>query len=126
MSKKDTPDVWDAIGKDPELANARRKLSMHELRLIIRHARALPPLPDAGVRLAAKPVPYSSIVGGGLTLVKKDGSAGFIVNFIGTSEGITKEETAALSERFAWFVNEFGVSVPQRDEPASPSPARSA
>lgn len=123
MTAKDTPDVWEAIGKDPELANARSKLSMHEIRLIIRHARALPPLPDAGIRLTAKPVPYSSIVGGGLTLSMKDGRAGFIVNFIGTSDGITKEETAALSERFAWFVNEFGVSVPLRP---TPSPARSA
>lgn len=31
-------DIWDRIGGDDRLQNARRKLSFHELRLIIRHA----------------------------------------------------------------------------------------
>jgi hypothetical protein len=30
---------WKAIMADPQLARARSKLSMHELRLIVRHAR---------------------------------------------------------------------------------------
>lgn len=33
-------DFWDLIRDDPELAGARRKLSLHEFRLIMRHARA--------------------------------------------------------------------------------------
>lgn len=36
----DTPDVWDRILADPELADARAKLSIHELRLLIQHAEA--------------------------------------------------------------------------------------
>lgn len=31
---------WAAIMADPELAAARRKLSFHEIRLIVNHARA--------------------------------------------------------------------------------------
>nr|WMC99306.1 hypothetical protein RAR13_11675 [Aminobacter aminovorans] len=31
-------DPWEAIQNDPELSNARRKLSIHEFRLIIKHA----------------------------------------------------------------------------------------
>ncbi len=34
---------YAAIMADPELAIARRKLSLHEIRLIVRHARADPP-----------------------------------------------------------------------------------
>lgn len=30
---------WRAIMEDPQLANARRKLSFHEIRLIVQHAR---------------------------------------------------------------------------------------
>ncbi len=33
-------DCWDMIAADPALANARSKLSMHEFRLIILHAKA--------------------------------------------------------------------------------------
>lgn len=32
--------VWAAIMADEQLANARRKLSFHEIRLIIRHAQS--------------------------------------------------------------------------------------
>lgn len=31
--------AWKAIMADPRLANARRKLSFHEIRLIVQHAR---------------------------------------------------------------------------------------
>lgn len=104
--------VWQAILADPELTNARRKLSFHEIRQIIRHATKKRDL--TGIKLTAEPVPYSSIVGGWLVLKREDGRAGFVVNFIGTSEGITKEETAELSEQFARFVNDYGVSVQPR------------
>jgi hypothetical protein len=33
--------VWAAIMADPELQQARRKLSFHEIRLIINHAKAV-------------------------------------------------------------------------------------
>jgi hypothetical protein len=32
--------AWDRIGADPRLASARRRLSIHEIRLIIQHAQA--------------------------------------------------------------------------------------
>lgn len=111
-------DFWERIRDDEKLAYARRKLSMDELRTIFQHARdslQSPPKPvGETVRLSADMVPYSSIVGGGLTLKKIDGTAGFIVNFIGTTAGITKAETQALSEQFAWFVSNYGCYVPAR------------
>jgi len=114
-------DFWRRIGADDRLSSARRKLSLDELRMIFRHARdslAEAPKPTGEtVRLTADQVPYSSIVGGGLVLKRMDGRAGFIVNFIGTTEGITKEETAALSEQFAWFASTYGCFVPARSLP---------
>lgn len=111
-------DYWQRIKEDGELSGALRKLSMHELRRLFQHARdsvESPPYPfETTVRLAADLVPYSSIVGGGLMLKEMSGKAAFIVNFIGTTQGITKEETRALSEQFAWFVNTFGCRVPER------------
>lgn len=66
------------------------------------------------MRLTAKPVPHSGIVGGGLMLCDATGRARFIVNFMGTTEGIRKEETAALAEQFAHYVNNHDVIVPER------------
>ncbi len=40
-------DAWDRILADPELARARQKLSIHEIRMIVKHARATPPVPAA-------------------------------------------------------------------------------
>lgn len=115
-------DVWDRIRDDPSLANARRKLSLDEISKFIRHSREAldhPPKPAGEtINFTAETVPYSSIVGGGLTLKSIDGRAAFIVNFIGTSRGITKEETAALADQFRWFVKHYGVSVPKREEAA--------
>jgi hypothetical protein len=34
---------WKAIMADPQLASARRKMSFHEIRLIVDHARRNPP-----------------------------------------------------------------------------------
>lgn len=47
------------------------------------------------MKLTAKEVPYSSIVGGGLMLIDESGRAAFQVMFMGTTNGITKEQTAA-------------------------------
>ncbi|HAX40269.1 MAG TPA: hypothetical protein DCY10_05285 [Clostridiales bacterium] len=114
-------DFWDRIRDDDTLAGARRKLSMHELRTLFQHAQdslQAPPKPEGDVvKLAATLVPYSRIIGGGMILSKMDGRAGFIVNFIGTTDGITKEETEALSEQFRWFVNAYGCAVPKRVDP---------
>jgi len=40
-------DAWDRILADPELARARQKLSIHEIRMIVKHAQATPPAPAA-------------------------------------------------------------------------------
>lgn len=66
------------------------------------------------MKLHAKPIGYSSIVGGGLTLLDDAGRARFIVSFIGTTNGITKAETQALSEFFAEAVAERTLDVPAR------------
>lgn len=42
-----TFDVWAAVGADKELDRARSRISMHEFRLIFRHAWANPPSPVA-------------------------------------------------------------------------------
>lgn len=66
------------------------------------------------MRLSAQTVPYSSVVGGGLMLCDPTGRARFVVNFMGTTEGITKEETAAMSEQFAAWINSHGLTCPER------------
>lgn len=117
-------DYWVRIGRDERLKNVRHKLSMDELRMLFQHARdALSEAPrPAGnvVKLVANAVPYSSVVGGGLTLTELNGKAAFIVNFIGTTQGITKEEIAALTAQFTWFAQTYGLTVPIR--PSEPSP----
>jgi hypothetical protein len=66
-------------------------------------------------KLTARVNPYSSTVGGGLTL--SDGiRPAFMVLFCGTTAGITKEETAALSAQFKAWVDAHGLTVPQRTE----------
>lgn len=70
------------------------------------------------MRLSAKKVPYSSIVGGGLTLCDQQGHARFIVNFMGTTAGIRPEETKALTEQFADWINNRGLVVPDRKDEA--------
>lgn len=68
------------------------------------------------MKLLAQTVPYSSVVGGGLMLCDESGRARFMVMLRGTTEGITKEETAALSEQFAAFIAERGLEVPERQK----------
>ena len=67
------------------------------------------------MKLRARTFPHSSIVGGGLTLLAEDGRAAFIVSFCGTTAGIRKEETEALSKQFAAWVEEHGLEVPDRE-----------
>lgn len=74
------------------------------------------PWKGASMRLTAKQVPHSSVVGGGLTLCDANGRARFIVNFMGTTAGIRPEETKALAEQFAHYVNNHDVVVPDRGQ----------
>ena len=68
------------------------------------------------MRLSAKEVPHSSTVGGGLTLCDPKGRARFIVAFIGAGNGIMPEETKALTEQFAHWINNHDVVVPDRKD----------
>lgn len=64
------------------------------------------------MRLRTKIVPYSSIVGGGLQLLDEKGRAVFIVNFIGTAWGISKDQTASLSEQLSALIEAHGLFLP--------------
>lgn len=67
------------------------------------------------IKLRPDKVPYSSIVGGGLTLADSaTGQIKFVVSLRGVSSGITKEETKALSDRIAELISEHGLEVPAR------------
>ena len=66
------------------------------------------------MKLNAKSIPFSSVVGGGLSLVDDSGRVRFIVNFMGSTAGITKEETAALAKQFGDWVAQHGLEVPDR------------
>ena len=68
------------------------------------------------MRLRAREVKHSSIVGGGLMLLDETGAARFVVNFMGTTAGITAEETKALASQFAHYVNNHDVVVPSREK----------
>jgi uncharacterized protein YecA (UPF0149 family) len=68
------------------------------------------------MKLQARQVPFSSVVGSGLTLYDEKGRAAFIVNFMGTTQGITREQTEAMSAAFTDWVNEFGLEVPERKQ----------
>ncbi len=69
------------------------------------------------MKLTAQVVPYSSIVGGGLMLTDEAGAARFIVSLRGTTAGITKEETEAISRQIADMIAERGLTVSSRKTP---------
>lgn len=68
------------------------------------------------MKLTAKQIPYSSTVGGGLCLVDEKGRARFMVSVYGTTDGITKEETAAIARALAKGIPAGGIDVPERDD----------
>lgn len=71
------------------------------------------------IRLKAEKTPYSSIVGGGLTLKNDAGRLAFVVSIIGTTQGITKQEDAEISARLVELINKHGLEVSERQaEPA--------
>lgn len=65
------------------------------------------------MKLKLERTPYSSVVGGGLLLVDEAGRPRFQLALIGTTNGITKEETAAIADAFAAAMPE-GIDVPDR------------
>jgi len=65
------------------------------------------------MKLKAKQIGYSSIVGGGLLLVDEAGAGQLIVNFMGTTKGISKEQYLALSEQIGKLINQAGLDVPE-------------
>lgn len=64
------------------------------------------------MKLKAKKSPYSSIVGGGLQLVDDNGRTRFMVLFTGTTDGISKEQDAALAEQLVAWINQHGLDIP--------------
>lgn len=69
------------------------------------------------MKLKSKIIHHSSIVGGGLMLADEKGVAQFVVNFIGVSNGINKEQSEALSEQIDALINAHGLSVPAAEPP---------
>lgn len=67
------------------------------------------------MKLTANKTPYSSVVGGGLMLTDARGRAAFMVIFTGTTDGITKEQDAALADAIAGWINQHGLDVPERE-----------
>ena len=64
------------------------------------------------MKLKAKMVPYSGVVGGGLLLTSEGGSAAFMLHFVGTTKGVTKEQTDAMATQLATWINERGLDCP--------------
>lgn len=66
------------------------------------------------LKLTAKQTPWSGVVGGGLQLVDQTGRTRFMVMICGVSDGITKEENAAISAALASAVNEQPIELAER------------
>ena len=66
------------------------------------------------MKLTANKTPYSSTVGGGLTLCDETGRARFMVLLCGTTEGITKGENDAIAACLADAVNAAPIEVAPR------------
>lgn len=64
------------------------------------------------MKLKANVVPYSSVVGGGLSLLDENGRARYQIMFIGTTDGISKEVTGALSKQIGDYINKYGLEIP--------------
>lgn len=66
------------------------------------------------MKLKAQKTPYSGTVGGGLCLIDENGRARFMVAIFGTTQGITKEETAAIAAALESGIPADGIDVPER------------
>lgn len=67
-------------------------------------------------KLFASEIGFSSVVGGGLALNDAEGRTVFQVAFMGTTQGITKQESTELAKQFARFVNENGLEISDRPQ----------
>lgn len=63
------------------------------------------------MKLKAEAFPYSSIVGGGVMLLNERGAATFQIGLRGTTKGITKEQTEAITRRLVELINRCGLEV---------------
>jgi hypothetical protein len=93
----------------PAVASKRR---MARTRGLSRHPRSRPAGGASVMKLHAHPISYSSVVGGGLTLLNEQGHAAFIIMIRGTSWGISKEQDAAITKQITDYINEHGLEVP--------------
>lgn len=66
------------------------------------------------MKLKAKQTPYSSVVGGGLTLIDEHGRPRFMVMICGTTNGITKEETATIANALSSGIPTDGIELAER------------
>lgn len=64
------------------------------------------------MKLKSKIIGYSSVVGGGLMLTDERGYTMFLVNFLGFSSGISKEQSQELAEQINALINTHGLSAP--------------
>ena len=65
------------------------------------------------MKLTAAAFPYSSIVGGGVMLLSPTGAAMFQIGLRGTTAGISKAQTEAISARLVELINIHGLDVEQ-------------
>lgn len=66
---------------------------------------------DRKMKLKAQKVPYSSVVGGGVLLTNEKGAAQFQIAIFGTTNGITKEQTGAISTFLVDAINKGDLLV---------------
>ena len=64
------------------------------------------------MKVDARILPYSGIVGGGVQLLDAQGRAQFQIALMGTTNGISKEQTHAIARRIAELINQHGLEVP--------------
>jgi hypothetical protein len=67
------------------------------------------------MRLIARKTPYSSVVGGGLSLQDETGRMRFLISICGTTQGITKEEDREISEQLVALIGDRGIAVSARE-----------
>lgn len=68
------------------------------------------------MKLGAKEIPFSSIVGGGLALVDERGAYRFQLAIMGTTQGITREQSQAIAEQVTRLINANNLDVPERKD----------
>lgn len=61
------------------------------------------------MKLKAKLVPYSSVVGGGILLTDENGAARFQIILVGTTKGINKEQNDAICNQLKIIIDEHGL-----------------